>query len=526
MLILLLAVIYVATSGISDARASGEDLLREKMPVALDLLRLKGDLSELRVNLLTVMADENAQRREKGAEAISQLSQQIDETMQRLQAKGEGDPALTGGLAELENVLEDIRDTRTGSFVPLILAGKAAEALALVVGVQQEHHAKIRKIVDELGERKSREALDLVQASGRRAEQALLVFTLAGIVALGMGLMLPLYLNRAIAAPLKEVSDAAARIAGGDLTLTLSGDSRRDEVGRLTQAFAVMTGSLKKQTEELMEGISVLMTASTQIVAAVSQLTSSATETATAVSQTTTTVEEVKQTAHVASEKSRAVFDTSQRAVEGSSAGEQAVEEAVDGMQQIQRQMEAIGESIVQLSEQCQAIGEIIATVDDLAEQSNLLSVNASIEAARAGEAGKGFTVVAQEIKAMAEQSKQATAQVRAILNDIQKATGTAVMATEQGSKVVAAGVQQAAKSKESIQMLAQSVRASAQAATQIATSSRQQLVGMDQVASAMESIKQATEQNMETAKQVETAARNLHELGQRLKGLAEGYRV
>src|SRR5206468_6485887 len=89
----------------------------------------------------------------------------------------------------------------------------------------------------------------------------------------------------------------------------------------------------------------------------------------------------------------------------------------------IQTQMESIADSVVKLSEQGQAIGEIIATVNDLAEQSNLLAVNASIEAAKAGEQGKGFAVVAQEVKSLAEQSKQATAQVRNLLNDIQKAT-------------------------------------------------------------------------------------------------------
>src|SRR4030067_173625 len=104
-------------------------------------------------------------------------------------------------------------------------------------------------------------------------------------------------------------------------------------------------------------------------------------------------------------------------------------------MHRIQEQMESIAQSIVRLSEQGQAIGEIIATVNDLAEQSNMLAVNAAIEAAKAGEQGKGFAVVAQEVKSLAEQSKQATAQVRTILGDIQKATSGAVMATEQGSK-------------------------------------------------------------------------------------------
>jgi len=103
------------------------------------------------------------------------------------------------------------------------------------------------------------------------------------------------------------------------------------------------------------------------------------------------------------------------------------------------------------LSEQIQAIGEIITVVTDLAQQSNLLAVNAAIEASKAGEHGKGFAVVAQEIKSLADQSKQATEQVRKILGDIQKATGKSVLAAEQVSKAVEGGVKQTAESGESI---------------------------------------------------------------------------
>ena len=99
--------------------------------------------------------------------------------------------------------------------------------------------------------------------------------------------------------------------------------------------------------------------------------------------------------------------------------------------------MTFIADSIVRLSEQSIAIGEIISSVGDLASQSNLLAVNASIEAAKAGEHGKGFAVVAQEVRSLAEQSKESTEQIRRILNDIQKAISSAVMATEQGGKTV-----------------------------------------------------------------------------------------
>ncbi|MHB9122083.1 MAG: methyl-accepting chemotaxis protein [Thermoanaerobaculia bacterium] len=283
---------------------------------------------------------------------------------------------------------------------------------------------------------------------------------------------------------------------------------------------------LNKLMQETQEAVGVLSSSATEILATTTQIAAGAAETASAVSQTTATVEEVKQTAGVSSQKAKYVSESAQKVSQVSQAGRKSVESTIQGMQRVQEQMESIAESIVRLSEQSQAIGEIIATVNDLAEQSNLLAVNAAIEAARAGEQGKGFAVVAQEVKSLAEQSKHATAQVRSILGDIQKATSTAVLATEQGSKAVEAGVKQSGEAGESIRQLAESVTEAAQAAVQIAASSQQQMVGMDQVALAMENIKQASMQNVSGTRQAEVAAQSLHELGQKLKQLAEQYKV
>ncbi len=134
------------------------------------------------------------------------------------------------------------------------------------------------------------------------------------------------------------------------------------------------------------------------------------------------------------------------------------------------------------LPSQAQAIGEIITVVNDLAEQTNILALNASIEATRAGEQGKGFSVVAAEIKALADQSKKATVQVRQILSEIQKSTNAAVMATEQGTKSVDEAMRIVNEADEAIRMLVDTIVEAAQASTSISTSVGQQAVGMSQI--------------------------------------------
>ncbi len=268
----------------------------------------------------------------------------------------------------------------------------------------------------------------------------------------------------------------------------------------------------------LKEGVNVLAAAAGEIVTITTQVASGSAETMAALTETSSTMEEVKKTAQVASDKARYVSETAQKTVEVSESGRRAVEQSIAGVSRVREQMEEVAETIVRLSEQSQAIGEIVATVNDLSEQSNLLAVNAAIEAAKAGEQGRGFAVVAQEVRSLAEQSKQATTQVRTVLGEMQKATSAAVLAVEQGSKAVEAGVQQSREAGETIQQLARSIAEAAQAATQIAASSQQQQVGMDQVALAMENIRQASAQNASGTKQAEGAAHNLNELGLKLK--------
>lgn len=322
---------------------------------------------------------------------------------------------------------------------------------------------------------------------------------------------------------LTNSAEIARQIAVGNLSVTVVPQSDKDVMGN---ALASMVSNLREITQEIIEGINVLSVSSSEIIASTTQVASGAAQTSAAVIETTTSVEEVKQTALVASQKAGNVSDIAQKAVQIAQGGKKAVDASIFGMNRIQGQVESIAESIVRLSEQSQAIGEIISSVNDLAEQSNLLAVNAAIEAAKAGEQGRGFAVVAQEVRSLAEQSKEATTQVRSILNDIQKATNAAVLATEQGNKAVEEGVRQSKDAGDAIRQMNESIDASAQAAIQITVSSQQQLIGMDQVAIAMENIRQASEQNVIGMRQVELTVQGLHDLGQKLKSLMARYKV
>ncbi|MBE0648241.1 MAG: HAMP domain-containing protein [Bacteroidales bacterium] len=322
---------------------------------------------------------------------------------------------------------------------------------------------------------------------------------------------------------LQKKAAQAQQIADGDLTVDIRLLSDEDAMGI---SFQTMVEKLRTQLNEISEGINVLASSSSEIMASVTQLASTSAETSTSVGETTTTVEEVKQTAEVSNQKAKAVSENAVRTAGISSDGTKAIANTIEGMNKIRQQMTAIAGMVVKLSEQSQTIGEITASVNELAEQSNLLAVNAAIEAAKAGEQGKGFTVVAQEIKMLADRSKEATAQVRNILRDVQKSISSAVMATEEGGKAVDEGLKLTTLTGDTIKTLSESVTEAAKAAIQIAASSQQQLEGMDQVVAAMENIKEASMQAAASTQQSVDSVTELQKVGQKLDAMMKQYKL
>ena len=215
----------------------------------------------------------------------------------------------------------------------------------------------------------------------------------------------------------------------------------------------------------------------------------------TIVTETLATSEEMRVTIAETSRQAQTVANAAQQSVDVSKTGQDAVTATVSGMDTIQHQVSDIAQSILALSERTQQIGEIISAVEEIADQSRLLALNASIEAARAGEEGLGFAVVAREMRHLAGQSREATAKVSGILNEIQRAANTAVMVTEEGSKGAQAGMELASQAGVSIRDLTAIIEEAARVAIQIAASTHQQTNAMDQLVGAMKSIKQASAQ-------------------------------
>jgi len=378
----------------------------------------------------------------------------------------------------------------------------------------------------ESGETLVRELVDI----GRRNiaatyEETRQLSMIALAVVLAAGAVIAFYMHRSITGPLGAFMGFVERIGRGDLTQKTNID-RGDELGQLARHLDQMVEGLRQFASQSRSGAENLNSAAAETLASTKQQAASVEEQFAAVQETTATLEEITQSGTQISDRAKKLTAAAEAASSAGQTGLDAVSETARAMDAIREQAEAVAENIVTLSEKTQTIGEIIATVNDIAERSHLLALNAAIEAAAARENGGGFTVVANEIKNLADQAKEATAAVRINLSDIQQGINTSVMLTEEAVKRVGMGKEKTDSTQRTIHQLTENIQESVQAFQQIVAATNQQQIGLEQVTQALQSIRQASEQTAAGTTQVEQAAANLSALGEQLLRSAGSYRL
>lgn len=350
----------------------------------------------------------------------------------------------------------------------------------------------------------------------------------AMIVALGSALLGGVLMAGAITKPIVRLAELSERMARGDLTAdnTKFGEEGQNEVATLQRSFRKMAERLRTMVGQMQTGITQLSTSTAEIATTAKETSAAAAQQSVTVTEVSTTMEEIQTTSQAAAQNAQEVVASAERVAASGVQGLQTVDQAAIIVAAIEERVREIADRILQLSEQNKQIGEIVETVNDLSEQSNLLAVNASIEAAKAGEQGRGFAVVASEVRTLAEQSKRATQQIRGILADIQKATQTAVMSTEEGTKRAKDGIGAIKSVRDTITDLAGTLEDSADRMRQISGTATQQAAGIQQISQAVGALARAGKENAAGAGNLERASADIRALSEALRAATAEYRL
>ena len=455
LLVLLVVIVIISLVSMSAIDSSMKDMRETTTSMKLANTVSK-ELGGLFRNIQGIILNQEAQAKNSEKEKLTAARGRYGEAMGKLEKMTSDET----GKKLIDNLKKSIADAREADnkVIELSMANKNTEAVSLYnKEVSNKLIPPIFSAIDDILKHEERKSDEMEVIAQKAYQRARLLLIIASIIAIALGIFVAMLLTGNIKKPLAQAVETMGQMSKGNLSLAIETD-RQDEIGIMLNALQGMATNLKKLISEIKMTTESLASGSAELSASSEEISRNMEEQSSRASQIATSAEQMSQTVIDVAKNASIIADSARAASEKAKVGEEAVKKSIEESTAISQTVNASANVMKNLGEKSAQIGEIILVINDIADQTNLLALNAAIEAARAGEQGRGFAVVADEVRKLAERTAKATSEIGTMIRSVQDEVNEAIISMGTATKRVDTGVALSSKAGSTLREIVSSV--------------------------------------------------------------------